>query len=423
MPWPFTHGSSAGEPTPGSSWGERADPDETDTWRSRALDAASHRSIPLGTIVVAVVVAVGVVDANVLLVILAWTLRTEILYVIVGGFVALLLSPAVHVFERRGMARGLAATLVFLAALVIFVGLVTVFTVPLVNSLGHLPKQLDKLVDQARHGKGWIGHLVTRFHLQKWVHQNVNKFVGDLTRVLKPAQAFSVGAAAFGTLISLTTIAVLAFFILLEGPNMWHGFLRLLRPVRAARFERVFQEAARSVTGYMFGNIMTSLIAGVVVFITLSVLGVPFALLLGLWVALVDLLPLVGGLIAGIPTVAIAFLHSPVAGVVTFAVFIIYQQIENHILNPVVMSRTVRLNPLWVLLAVLIGAKLGDVVGGALGAFVGALIGIPAGGALQVLVREIRRGPSPPASTGDGAPAVGAGAAPAPDPGAGPATP
>jgi predicted PurR-regulated permease PerM len=197
----------------------------------------------------------------------------------------------------------------------------------------------------------------------------------------------------------------------------------MFRPSRAERFVRVYEQSARAVTGYMFGNVLTSFIAGIIVFITLSALGVPFPLLLGLWVALVDLLPLVGGLIAGVPTVAIAFLHSPVAGVVTLAVFIVYQQVENHVLNPVVMSRTVRLNPLWVLLAVLAGAKLGSVVGGALGAFVGALIGIPVGGAVQVVVREIRRGPSPPA---DGAPASAdplAAASPGPATGPGPEVP
>jgi predicted PurR-regulated permease PerM len=81
------------------------------------------------------------------------------------------------------------------------------------------------------------------------------------------------------------------------------------------------------------------------------------------------------------------------AGIVMLIVFLAYQQVENHVLNPVIMSRTVRLNPFWVLLAVLIGATLGGRVGSSLGTFVGALIGIPFGGALQVVVREIRRGP------------------------------
>jgi predicted PurR-regulated permease PerM len=129
------------------------------------------------------------------------------------------------------------------------------------------------------------------------------------------------------------------------------------------------------------------------VFVSLTILGVPFAGLLGIFVALVDLLPLVGGLLAGLPVVIIAAIHSVPAGIIMLVIFLAYQQVENHILNPVIMSKTVRLNPFWVLLAVLVGATLGGKVAGGLGSFVGALIGIPVGGALQVIVRELRRGP------------------------------
>ena len=108
-----------------------------------------------------------------------------------------------------------------------------------------------------------------------------------------------------------------------------------------------------------------------------------------------DFLPLVGGLLAGVPTVALAALHSLTAGIVTLVVFLVYQQIENHILNPLVMSRTVRLNPLWVLLAILVGAELGDFVGSTFGALVGALLAVPTASAIQVLARDIWRHHAP----------------------------
>jgi len=131
------------------------------------------------------------------------------------------------------------------------------------------------------------------------------------------------------------------------------------------------------------------LMFGIVVFVTLLILGVPFALLIGLWVALVAMIPLVGGLIAGVPAVLLATLHSPTAGVVTLIVFVGFQLVENHFIYPVVMSRTVRMNPLWVLLSVLVGANLGGVFGSSLGALTGALIAIPVGGAIQVIFREV----------------------------------
>jgi predicted PurR-regulated permease PerM len=173
---------------------------------------------------------------------------------------------------------------------------------------------------------------------------------------------------------------------------------------------RVVDETIRSISGYMLGNFTTSVIAGIVVGVTLAILGVPFALLLAVFVALVDLLPLVGGLLAGVPVVIIAAIHSVPAGIVMLIVFLAYQQVENHILNPVIMSRTVRLNPFWVLIAVLVGASLGGRVAGGLGSFVGALIGIPFGGAIQVVIRELRKGPDgtepPEELMGTGPPSV-----------------
>ena len=125
------------------------------------------------------------------------------------------------------------------------------------------------------------------------------------------------------------------------------------------------------------------------VFVTLMLVHVPYPLLWGLWVALVDFLPMIGGALAGIPTVLFAFgVEGITAGVVTLVVFLIYTQVENHILNPVIMSRTVKINPLLVLMAVLIGASLGSLIGGLFGGFVAALLAIPIAGALQVLVRE-----------------------------------
>jgi predicted PurR-regulated permease PerM len=131
------------------------------------------------------------------------------------------------------------------------------------------------------------------------------------------------------------------------------------------------------------------------VFVTLLVLGVPFPFLWALWVALVDFLPMIGGALAGIPTVLFAAAHSLTAGIVTLVVFLAYTQIENHILNPVIMSRTVRINPLLVLVSILVGASLGSWIGGLFGGFVAALLAIPVAGAVQVIVAEIWRDTAP----------------------------
>jgi predicted PurR-regulated permease PerM len=384
----------APEASPGPADGH-AEGDAGGSWRSRVGAAAASRGIPIGTIATTVLVVIAVLDLNAFVVLLLWVLRSLILSLLIASFIAILLRPLVRVLERRGWNRVLASTVVAVATLAVLAGVVVLFTVPLVTNLDHLAHEIPKLVTQAEHGRGWFGRLLKRLHVQRVVSQNLPKLTHDITKSLKPAQALSVGATALSSLFELSVVAVMAFFVLLEAPALWGAFLRTLHPARAARVAAVYAEASRSVTGYMLGNFLTSVIAGVVVFVTLTILGVPFAWLLGVWVGLVDLLPLVGGLLAGVPVVLIAALHSVTAGIVMLVVFLAYQTLENHLLNPIIMSRTVRLNPLWVLLSVLVAASLGGRVGGATGAFIGALLGIPLGGAIQVTAREIRRGPGP----------------------------
>jgi predicted PurR-regulated permease PerM len=364
-----------------------------DTWRSRLGENAGRRGVPLTTIVVATAVAIAFIDLNAALIVGLWVLRKIVLYVVIAFFLTLFFTPPLRLLKRRGLSHGVAATLVFVGGLLILAGLVYLFASPLVTSAVHFGHEVPSLIKNAKKGRGLLGRLVFRLHLQKYLSEGSAQITKQITKVLKPATAFSVGAAALSTLITIGAIAVLTFFSMLESPRLWHGFLNLFRPSTALRLDRVINESIRSVTGYMLGNFLTSVIAGVIVGVTLAILGVPFSLLLGAFVALVDLLPLVGGLLAGVPVVVIAVIHSVPAGIVMLVVFLTYQQVENHVLNPVIMSRTVRLNPFWVLLAVLVGATLGGRVGSDLGTFVGALIGIPIGGALQVVVRELRKGP------------------------------
>jgi predicted PurR-regulated permease PerM len=345
--------------------------------------AADARNVPLRTIVATVaVVAVTYLAGK-----LIYRLRDVVLLIVVAGFVAVLLNPMVVFLQRHVVRRrGLAVTIVGIWALLVFIGLAFAFGYPLVNGITHLANRLPSYVASAENGTGWIGHIVRKYHIQTWVSRNAPKLVTYAQSLSKPA--LTVGKGAASLVIELTTIFVLVLLLLLEGPKMRRGILGQIEPHRAARVTRVASEVNRAVTGYMLGNLLTSLIAGVVVFVTLLTLGVPFPFLWGLWVALVDFLPMVGGALAGIPTVLFAFGQSIAAGIVTLVVFLVYTQVENHVLNPIVMSKTVRISPLLVLIAVLVAASLGSLVGGLFGGFVAALLAIPAAGALQVLVRE-----------------------------------
>jgi len=368
-------------------------PDATspqNTRRARLWAAAESRGIPLRAILTAAAVVVLVYVAAKLL----YRLRDVILLVVVASFLAVLLNPLVVALQRwKIKRRGLAVTVVVFWGLVVFFGLALAFGYPLANAITHLADNLPRYVSDAEHGRGWLGHLVIRYHVTQWVRHNVPKLLNIGQGLTKPA--LTLGKGALTLVVALGTIFVLVLMLLLEGPKMRTGLLGAMAPERAERWSRIAGEVNRSVTGYMLGNFLTSLIAGLVVFVTLLILGVPFAFLWALWVALVDFLPMIGGALAGIPTVLFATAHSFTAGVITLVVFLAYTQIENHILNPVVMSRTVSVNPLLVLLAILVGASLGSWLGGTAGAFVAALIAIPTAGALQVVTRELWRATAP----------------------------
>jgi len=357
-------------------------------------------------------IATSVVVAAAISLALLWRLRVVVLLIFVSLFLSALLHPVVSFVERRGVRRGLATTIVFFVSAVVAATVAFLLVHPVYTSATNFAKELPSLVRQAQHGKGQIGRLVKRLHLVSYVNKNVPRLETLITGLGRPALA--IGKTVISGVVALVTVGVLTFFILLEMPRMVRGVLDWMRPERSVRARRILDDVSQAVAGYMLGNLATSAIAGIVIFATLRLTDVPYAGVLAIWVGVVDFLPLVGGLLAGVPTVAVALLHSLPAGVVTLAAFLIYQQIENHILNPVVMSRTVRLNPLWVLLAILAGVELGGLIGSTLGGLIGALLAVPAASAIQVVARDLwtEHGPG---SAGD-SPATSVLGEPAPDP-------
>lgn len=362
------------------------------TRRARLWEWSDERHVPLQ----AILITVGVVVVTLMAGKIVYKLRDVILLMAVAGFIALLLNPLVILLQRVGISRrGYAVAIVTVFAVLVFAGLAYSFGAPLANGLTHLISKLPSYVKSAEHGKGWIGHLVTKYHVQHWVQQNLPKLQSYAKNLSKPALKIGTGALAVG--FDMFVVFILVLLLLLEGYKLRNGLLRLFAPARAARVTTIAGEVSRSVTGFMLGNFITSIIAGIVVFVTLLALGVPYALLWALWVALLDFLPLVGGALAGIPTGLFALTHSLSAFIVFAVVFLAYTQIENHVLNPIVMSRTVRINPLLVLIAILVGANIGDLVGGFFGGFVGTLLAIPVAGSIQVVVREMWRSTAPEA--------------------------
>jgi predicted PurR-regulated permease PerM len=312
-------------------------------------------------------------------VLLFWKLRRIVGLVVIAAFFATILNPAVDVLTRLKMRRGIATSIVFLLGVATFAGLIYTFVRPIYDSGQSFARDVPGFVERAKNGEGRVGELIKHYNIDEKVAENAPK----LQEALKNAGGPAVQAAqrVASGLLALLTILVLSFLILLEAPDIIAALLGLLSPERALQVRRIGADAAGAVTGYMAGNLVISLIAGLVTWVFLLIVQVPFAGALGLWVGFADLLPLVGATIGAIPTIAIAFLHSTGSGIAVVIMYIVYQQLENHILQPVVMSRTVKLNPLGVLLSVLVGVELAG--------FVGALLAIPAAGAIQVVIRDL----------------------------------
>lgn len=318
---------------------------------------------------------------------LAWRLRLLLLLLAVAAFITAILYPIVGLLTRRGVGRTGAIFIVYAALALVAGSIGYLLFHPVYTSATHFAQQLPTLVRQAQDGRGQVGRIVTKLHLASYVQQHAPTLRADITKLGKPALA--VGKTVVSGVASLVTIIFMSFFLLLEGPAVARGALRQIEPHRAEMIRRIAHAMTRQVAGFMLGDFATSIVAGIVVYVSLRVTNVPFATVLAIWVALVDFLPLVGGLLGGVAAIGVAFLHSLSAGIVTIIVFLVYQQIENHFLNPVIISRTVRLNPLGVLVAVLLGAETGSIIGSTFGAMCGAIFAVPLAGAIQVTAREL----------------------------------
>jgi predicted PurR-regulated permease PerM len=311
---------------------------------------------------------------------LLWQLRRIIAYLIVAAFFAIVLNPIVGLARRRlHLRRSLAAALVFVTAFLLFAALLYAFIRPIVDQSTKFANDLPGVVDRARNGKGPIGHIVKKYKIDDYVQKNQKKLQDALKSAGKPA--LSIARTVANTVVALVTILVLSFLMLIEGPDMARGALNLLPPDRKRRVEKIIDDCSRAVAGYMFGNVVISVIAGVASFIALFIAHVPFKGVLALWVGFADLIPLVGATLGAVPAVLVAFLHSVPAGIGIIVFFIVYQQFENHVLQVTIMSKTVDLNPLLVLVSVLVGVELFGILG--------ALLSIPAAGIIQVIARDL----------------------------------
>jgi len=347
--------------------------------------AQSRRDrVPVRTIAT----AIAMVLVTVLLLLVIREVSRVLTWIVVAIFFSVALYPLVGWVDRRvtGGRRALSTLLVFLAIVLVLGGLITAFALPLAREGSAFASQLPSIIADAKAGRGAVGGFLDRTNALNLIQDHQDQIKRYASGLTTPATGVLSGIAT--TFAGLVTIFVLAYLMVLEGPKAVSGSMNLIdRGDIRDRVRAVGADCAKSVTGYLSGNLLISAICGVIHYAALRVMGVPFAGLIALFVAIADLIPLVGATIGGLVALLAAAIHSIPALIVVAIVFIVYQQLENHLLQPLVFARTVNLNPLTVLIAILLAVELAGILG--------ALLAIPLASIIQVIARDLwdhRRG-------------------------------
>jgi predicted PurR-regulated permease PerM len=344
-----------------------------------------------------ILVVLGIIIAAYLLLHIVQAAQGILIWIFIAIFLALALNPAVDALQRRGVRRrGTAVSIVFLGAIVGIVAIAATVVPTIVAQVNDFIDAVPGYVADLTEGKGRLGFLEREYQITERVREALEE--GGATKVLGLSNtALAVTKGVITAVFATLTIAFLTLFMLLEGPAWMERLYGLLPEEKQPRWRAIGRDIYRTIGGYVTGNLTISLIAGIVSTLALVILGVPYAVALGLLVGILDLIPLAGATIAALLVTTVAFLDSTTSGVIILIFFVVYQQIENHILQPVVYGRTVQLSPLAVLIAVLIGSELAGVIG--------ALAAIPVAGTIQVILvdwlkhRRARQGPDPTPTT------------------------
>ena len=338
------------------------------------LPRFSHPQVRPVTVVVIVFTVLAIAVGLVLM----WQLAQIVRWLVIAVFLAVAISPPVGWLGRRRVPRVLAILLVYLALILVFAGLGALVVPPLVDQVQALvaavteraraPGGLGQAVDELANRYGAGGYVDT-------LREQAQELPGQLNAAAAPLLAVTKGI--FGSVTALISILLLTFFLLLDNDRFIAAGLNLFNPAQRPRLRRLLGQSANAIHGYVNGNLAISLIAGVASFVTMTVLGMPYAVALALVVALFDLIPLIGGTLGAAVVVLVALFVNPVTAGILALFFLIYQQVENNLLQPMVYGRSVSLHPLAIFVAVLAGGQLLGILG--------ALLAIPVAEIIRII--------------------------------------
>ncbi len=310
---------------------------------------------------------------------LLYEVRSVLLLVFIAVFLAVALGPAVDFFVKRRIPRALAILLVYLGILGAIVGIGLLIVPPVVTQVEQLSTDIPGYVSDLRQNKTFRTY-DDRYDLSAELNDqaaNLPSRLGDAAGALQ-----SVTVGVFSVVVQLVTVLTMAFFLLLDGGR----FVEFAAGIRGQRTEnrlrRLTEDIYQSTARYVAGALAISLAAGVSAFIVLSILAVPFAVPLAVLMAFLDLVPLIGATIAGVViAIVTAFTGFPTDTIVWLIFFLIYQQVENNVFQPLVQARTVSVAPFLVIVSILIGSSLLGVLG--------ALVAIPVAAAIQIVLKDL----------------------------------
>jgi predicted PurR-regulated permease PerM len=357
--------------------------DRAATAITNAATAGTRRRGTVPTRTIAAAIGMVIATYSVL-----WLLdRTSriITWIVLAVFFAVVLTPAVDWLVRHRMRRGFAVALVSITFLASLALLIFVFVRPLAKQGTDFAKTFPDYVADAQAGRGRVGELAKRFHADEWLAKNLPTARKKVAEFMQPSRIFGSAVGAIGSVFEIVagtvTVLVLTILMLMEGGGLIETAMKAVRPEHAARLRHIGRDSAKAINGYVNGNLLISVIAGLTTWIALAILRVPYSGVLALWVAFADLIPLVGATLGAIAATTVAFLHSTSSGVIALIFYVLYQQFENQVLQTNIMSRTVALKPLVVLVSVLFGVELFGLLG--------ALLAIPVAGVIKVVGTEL----------------------------------
>lgn len=316
---------------------------------------------------------------------LAWLLvqiRGTLLLLGIAVFVAVALGPAVDFFASGRMPRPAAILVVYLLIFLVLSGVLALIVPPVVNGATDLSRDVPGYVDDLRNNKA-IREFDNKYDITTKLREEAEKLpnrIGDAAGALQ-----SIAAGAVNAAFQLLTILTMAFFLLLDGKRMTNFLITRFGRHREERLHGIAERIYKSTSGYVAGALTITSINGILTFIVLTLLGVPFAVPLSVMMSFFGLIPLVGATIGGVLILIVTLFTDFPSATVIYGIFLIfYQQLENNVLQPAIFKRTVNVPPLAVIVAILAGSAMLGIVG--------ALVAIPIAAALQIVIKEFYGG-------------------------------